>query len=385
MAIDVYLTSACNLRCRYCFKLDSDDAPRIPLDDVCAVLTAGYAQNHRYVSFSGGEPFIYKPIFDVLDHAHGLGYWISILSHGGLLDRAMVQRLKKYWRVRVRISLDGANPEQNDFLRDRGSFDRALAAIALLVENGIDTGIGVTVSEHNIDSLDAMLQLCLDNGVSFARFVPVMRAKHGKAAHVTEALHERLLESLVAFSLAHPDLVDLPRSTNKKQSPSIDSVATRRCLAGKEFFALTADRKLVPCGLIEDHEEIPSVPYTGPESFAELGTKMDALFDRIQPALAGICSTCDFREVCVGGCLAEKISFDRSLDAEQPICTKLILEGLATKFERSAFDALVESWVWQIQNSLEPNAKRACMRQAPYWNVNFARRSGWSTTALRFN
>src|SRR3989442_5988344 len=104
MALDLYLTNACNLHCRYCFNLEREDAPRIPLDDIQAILKAAYELNNRYVSITGGEPFLYKQIFEVLDFAHDLGYWISILSHGGLLDQAPIDRLKKYWRARLRTT-----------------------------------------------------------------------------------------------------------------------------------------------------------------------------------------------------------------------------------------------------------------------------------------
>ena len=59
--------------------------------------TTSIAGYWSYVSITGGEPFLYKQIFEVLDYAHDLGYWITILSHGGLLDAARIERLKKYF------------------------------------------------------------------------------------------------------------------------------------------------------------------------------------------------------------------------------------------------------------------------------------------------
>src|SRR5262249_21658516 len=117
MALDVYLTNACNLRCKFCFNLDELSAPQVPVADVCRILDAAYQQGHRYVSITGGEPFIHRGIFDVLDFAHERGFWIQILSHGGLLNSERIRRLERYWRLRIRISLDGANRETHDGLR----------------------------------------------------------------------------------------------------------------------------------------------------------------------------------------------------------------------------------------------------------------------------
>lgn len=385
MALDVYLTNACNLRCKYCFNLDREDAPRVPLDDICAILDAAYRRRNRYVSITGGEPFLYKPIFEVLDFAHDLGYWINILSHGGLLDQARIDRLKRYWRLRVRISLDGPDRETHDQLRGAGTFDHTMSKIALLVANGINVGVGVVVSEHNLDRIEEMLNLCLDQGVAFVRFSPVARVKKGKAANVTSALHERLLESIIELTVRHQERLDLPSGERAGVGPSIDALTTRRCMAGKNFFGITPDKKIVPCPLIADHPDVESVYFEDGESFDRLGRAMDGLFAGMKERLGGICGTCDFREVCYGGCLAEKISFERRLDDEQPVCTKLILERLAGRFAPEDLDRVVRSWVFQLQSSLESSKSHACMRQAPYWNLNFRTFDAWNQTALRFN
>lgn len=385
MALDVYLTNACNLRCRFCFNLDREDAPRVPLDDICAILTAAYEKGNRYVSITGGEPFLYKQIFEVLDHAHDLGYWINILSHGGLLDQARIDRLKKYWRLRIRISLDGPNPETHDPLRGQGTFDHTMSKIALLVANDINTGFGVTVSEHNLDSVEEMMRLAIDKGIAFMRFSPVARIKKGKAAHVTRSLHEQLLESIIELTIRYGRHLDLPHADSDRVPPSIDALTTRRCMAGKKFFGITPDKKIVPCPLISDHPDVESVYFRDADSFDELGSHMDGLFEGITDQLGGICRTCEFREVCHGGCLAEKISFDRRLEDEQPVCTKKVLEKVSDRFDRCDIDRIVRSWVFQIQNSLEASSSHACMRQAPYWSLNFRVFDRWNETPLRYH
>lgn len=385
MALDVYLTDACNLKCRYCFNWDQPDAPRIPLDDVCGILEAAYRERNRYVSITGGEPFLYKPIFKVLDFAHGLGYWITILSHGGLLDAARVELLKSYWRLRVRISVDGPDRETHDALRGAGTFDTTMSKIDLLVRNGINVGIGVTVSEHNVDALPDILAMCLEKKVAFVRCVPVSRVNKGRAARVTADLHEQLLAGMIDFALRHPERIDRPDPVAATVPASIPALTTRRCMAGKRFFGIRPNREIVPCPLIAGHPDVPRVTFTGPESFEELGRQMDALFAGMTNRLEGICATCEFRSVCYGGCLAEKISFNQSLQAGQPVCTKFLLERLRERFDPVRFDELVRSWVGQIETSLEADSRHACMRHAPFWSMNFRVHDRWSETALRFN
>ena|GEM_PF-478701 len=386
MALDVYLTNACNLRCKYCFNLEREDAPRVPLEDIKSILKAAYEKENRYVSITGGEPFLYKQIFEVLDYAHDLGYWISILSHGGLLDQARIDRLKKYWRARIRISLDGPDAASHDALRGAGTFDHTISKISLLVANGLNVGVGVTVSENNLHLVERTLELCREIGVAFVRCAPVARVKKGKAAEVKASLHEQLLETLIGFAIKNRSAVDLPQPEGEKRpQASIDVLTTRRCMAGTHFFGITPDKKILPCPLIAERLEIPTVYFQNADSFDELGRRMDGLFGNIQQRLQGICGTCEFREVCYGGCLAEKISFERPLYDQQPVCTKLMLERIRERFDAAEMDRIVSSWVWQLQSSLEGTKTHACMRQAPYWSMNFKMQDRWNETGLRFN
>jgi radical SAM protein with 4Fe4S-binding SPASM domain len=386
MALAIFLTNACNLRCRYCFNLDRIDAPRIPLLDVQKILNAAYARGHRYLTITGGEPFLYNDLFEVLDCAHDLGYWITILTHGGLIDRLRAERLKKYWRVRLRVSLDGPDRKTHDQLRGDGTFDSAILGIARLLDSRLNVGIGVTVSDANLESVDALLRLCLEMGVAFVRCIPVARIRRGRAARVTIALHYGLLERLVAFTIANKNRVDLPQPAGQRLPASLHVLTMRRCMAGKHFLGITPDRKILPCPLISahpEHPEVPAVLFQDGTSFEQLAERMDVLLSSFANRLGGACSACEFAGVCYGGCLAEKLSFDRSLSDEQPVCPKLLLEQVTRNHPPEDMDRIVRSWVWVSQNSLEECGHYSCLRKAPYWNISFRGPSGRNDTASR--
>jgi radical SAM protein with 4Fe4S-binding SPASM domain len=385
MALDVYLTNACNLRCKFCFNLDEPTAPQMPVEDVCQILEAAYRSGHRYVSITGGEPFIYRRIFEVLDFAHDLGFWIQILSHGGLLTEEKIQRLKRYWRLRVRISLDGADKETHDSLRGDGTFDKTLEKIERLVSSGITVGVGMTVSQHNISQIPNMVELCIAKGVAFLRMIPVARVKKGKSAVVDTTLHERILESIIEQSIKHIELLDVPPRSERPAMSDIDLLTTRRCMAGSRFFSVTSNKEILPCPLIYEHPKIPTLKFESAESFVQITKSMDAIFQSMEPGLKGICRDCEFRSVCYGGCIAEKLSFDRDLQDEQPVCTKKLLERISRQFPPEQLQIVVNSWVDRLTQSFEADDKHACMRQAPYWSVNFRARDGWSTSGARFN
>ncbi|WP_017995811.1 radical SAM/SPASM domain-containing protein [Rhizobium leguminosarum] len=385
MAVDFYLTNACNLHCRFCFNLDRSDVPGIDLSDARDLLDAAYEQGHRYISITGGEPFIYKNIFQVLRYAHDKGYWIQLLTHGGLIDEKKIDQLREFWRLRVRISLDGAKPETNDALRGSGTFTMATAAIERVASAGLNVGIGMTVSDRNIDEIPEVIQYCLDKGVSFVRFSPVARVKKGRNANINAALHEHMLRAIIHQTILNRARIDAPTLNRSSNQNDIDILTTRRCTAGTGFLSVTPDKKLLPCPLIYEHSDIGALEYTSPASFDQLAAKMTKLFEETSPKLKGMCGTCEYKTVCHGGCLAEKISFERDLSDEQPVCTKKILEHLRPDFDVKQFDWVVEGWMARLLNSVEKFEGTACMRQAPYWSMNFRSDSVWGSSPARFH
>lgn len=383
MALDVYLTNACNLSCKFCFNLEREDSPRIPLQDICNILKSAYENGNRYVSITGGEPFLYKQVFHVLDYAHDLGYWTNILSHGGLLNEEKVERLKNYWRTRIRISLDGPTKEAHDALRGEGTFENTVDKIDLLVRNGINTGIGFTASEHNVETIEDLFRFCIDRGVSFLRISPVARVKKGKSATVNVNLHERILDSIIRNTIKYRSYIDLAETPNSSSYP-ISLMTTKRCMAGKQFYGITPDKKILPCPLIIDHPRFESVYYESKDSFKKLNKQMDVFFTDLRDNLKGKCQTCEFKNICYGGCLAEKLSFENSLEDGQPVCTKDILEKLVENYPQSDINQIVNSWMYKYHNSLEQDNVHTCMRQAPFWNVDFKFDNQWKDTDFKY-
>ncbi len=280
MALDVYLTNACNLRCKFCFNLDREDAPRIPLEDICAILKAAYDRGNRYVSITGGEPFIYKQIFEVIEYAHGLGYWINILSHAGLLNDEKIRRLKKFWRLRIRVSLDGADSATHDLLRGAGTFDNTIDKIDRLVAEGVSVGVARRCRENNIGNVDEIVPpVHRSRHFNFVRFTPVARVKKGRSAQVTAALHEELIERIASTVAAAIWTSSICQRAAPDVPLAIDTLTTRRCMAGKKFFGITPDKKILPCPLLIESAEIGSETFEDGESFQRLGDRMDALFE----------------------------------------------------------------------------------------------------------
>jgi len=385
MSLGLFITTRCDLKCRYCFNWESDgkqEETSLEYADICRILAAGREEGHRYLTITGGEPFLHKDIFKIIDYAYELGYLVNILTNGLYIDEQAALELRGKYRLRIRVSLEGANQDVHEYFRGKNTFARARNAIQLMVKNNIDVGIGFTVYEENLLEMENIARLCIELGCTFIRFTPVVRLLKGKQAKINTDLHENTLTKIIEIQVKYRDYIEFPGSNQENFPIPIEAITAKGCEAGCNFFAINPGKILLPCTLIRPDPKIYRKEFTGKEDFAVVNRHMEELFADIAGNLKGSCAACEFNESCVGGCLGEKLSFDLTLYDEQPVCAKRILKKVENKFNQwnnksngSVMQLLKKSWLYGIGSSKEKgkDESRSCFRKAPFWNIFFKR------------
>jgi len=78
-----------------------------------------------------------------------------------------IQKLNQFKKLRyIQISLDGSSPEIHDQIRGKGSFNKALNGIRLLIANKIETRVMFTLQRLNMSDVSNIIDLCIQEGVS---------------------------------------------------------------------------------------------------------------------------------------------------------------------------------------------------------------------------
>jgi MoaA/NifB/PqqE/SkfB family radical SAM enzyme len=98
--------------------------------------------------FTGGEPFLNREIFEILEAALAQGP-VSVLTNALFLRPEACRRLRQLsdaspWSLDLRISIDGWDAATNDPVRGEGTFDRVLQGIAHLAAEGLNPVLTVT-------------------------------------------------------------------------------------------------------------------------------------------------------------------------------------------------------------------------------------------------
>jgi len=165
----VICTGRCNLRCTYCPQTPSRTANAIelPRETMLRLVreTKQLSGSGYNISVSGGEPLVYKPIYEAMELAHQLGVNFGITTNGLLLTPANIKRVVGANPFNINISLESVIPEVNEQMRPTaGATAIALRAIDNLLAEKARAGarfgvfIKPTITEINYRSLPQMIR-----------------------------------------------------------------------------------------------------------------------------------------------------------------------------------------------------------------------------------
>ena len=156
-------SAACPAECRYCFGPHTgsimpasvlDASARFIRDELWRDMRAGK------IIFHGGEPLMaghewFERSLGILADATRYHARFSLQSNLWALDQRYVDLFAKY-RVSIGTSLDG-DRDICDGQRGVGYFDKTMAGIRLLQENGIRVSAIATVLPENVERIPEMI------------------------------------------------------------------------------------------------------------------------------------------------------------------------------------------------------------------------------------
>ena len=202
------ITRRCNLRCLHCYS-DSDsrifpgelswEQCRDVMDDLARFQVPG-------LLLSGGEPLIHPRFFDIAGYAREKGLRLTLSTNGTLIDRDTAIRLKEIGLAYVGISLDGIGATHDHFRGREGAFDKTVEAFRHCKAVGQKVGLRLTLSRHNIDDLDRILDFIEREGIDRVCFYHLVYS--GRGSGLVDVTHEdsrRAMDKIIDRTAAWAD------------------------------------------------------------------------------------------------------------------------------------------------------------------------------------
>lgn len=192
-----HILTECNLKCRHCYiNPDQQGKGIVPLNTIEAWLKLFSKKKEAVnVIFLGGEPTLHPDLSAAIKKAKELGFASVTVDTNGYLFNGILDRVNPDEVEYFSFSLDGPDPETNDPIRGKGSFNKCVSGIRRAISKGFHASLIYTVSLTNINELYRMPPLLKDLGIE--RFFIQVIGIRGKSA---KSFNPQIEELQVPFS-----------------------------------------------------------------------------------------------------------------------------------------------------------------------------------------
>lgn len=184
-----YTNLNCNLRCTYCVAGVPSGAarPRLELPVFRRLLDEAASLGFRQAALTGGEPFMHPDIAAMIAYATARIDTV-VLTNAHFVTPKTLDNLEQADRRRltVQVSLDSADPDENDALRGHGSWRKARRGLERLLEAGHTVAVRATLDGQGTQAMAELTQFLGSLGIPADRVYGAPVAKVGNATHGLE-------------------------------------------------------------------------------------------------------------------------------------------------------------------------------------------------------
>ena len=150
LSLHMDLLYSCDLDCCHCY-LDDKRTETLSTPKILETLREARELGALKLTLSGGELFLRKDLIPILEHARGLGFYLKLKTHGGLLTEELADAMKAFAVNRIDISVYSIQEDVHDFItRRKGSLQRTMEGIERLITREIPVRVNCSVMNINL-------------------------------------------------------------------------------------------------------------------------------------------------------------------------------------------------------------------------------------------
>ncbi|MEW6376074.1 MAG: radical SAM protein [Thermodesulfobacteriota bacterium] len=326
--IQWHITNLCNLRCKHCYQEDfsksSDlDWPGIKRVSDHLFTTLKQWEKTACIHLTGGEPLLKAELFPFLHHLDQQSFVeeLGIISNGILLDREWVDRFSLFSKLKkIKVSLDGAEAETNDRIRQKEVFEKVVKSLSWLTrEKRFEIILMFTVMKRNVKDLLSLFGLCKDlgiHGLIIERFIPLGRGKVIMNEVLSKDEWKEMVEMLLDFFSADGESQSFVsyQAFQIKFSGGESELLGAPCVIGVDGLCIMPEGSVYPCRRFPI--PIGNLLHDSLKTIWENSEILEML--RKKENLKGKCGSCEVKEC--RGCRSLALAFTGDYLEEDPNC-----------------------------------------------------------------
>ena len=328
-SVHLNLTQDCNLDCAYCYATDRlRTQTTLTLEQwKCILRQIREISKAVTVSFTGGEPLLSACCLGLASYSQSLGNRNHLLTNGTAITSNNAARVSRIFDL-IRISIDGSNRAIHEAHRGRHSFEKAMRAVDLLIQQRANIVVAMTVTRKNANDVATM---CKRFGTRLS-FQPLFKAGSAASADDLSITGEQYYEALSKSQETKPlgaletILAGAKRSRNRK------------CAIGDIEISIAPNGDVFPCHML--HQTAFCAGNAISDGLATIYNDSPTLKQCRNLTVENIegCKDCPIRYICGGSCRARSYFETGSLLKAGEFCAYEKLAFIDGIFASSRFD-----------------------------------------------
>lgn len=161
-------TGKCNLRCRMCYINFSvtTKSKEMSLEDFKTMVNK--IPTLKKITLIGGELFLRKDIFDMLEFLVSKDIKAGIATNATLLNPAMIEKLEKYKEhVSVVVSIDGPEKIHNQIRGWQFAFQQSMKNVKMMREKGIFVTLVSVITPENMPHMKEIIDVAKESKANY--------------------------------------------------------------------------------------------------------------------------------------------------------------------------------------------------------------------------
>jgi sulfatase maturation enzyme AslB (radical SAM superfamily) len=175
----IWLGQTCNLRCQFCYFVDRVKSANHPehafmslakAKKICKTLVDIYGNNA--VDIQGGEPTIYRDIFELIRYCNDIGLKPTLITNALVLDdKGLCRQFKDAGIKDFLISVHGLGQIYNTLVGKENAHIRQMKALRNLQEEGVPFRFNCVLAKPIVEQLPFIAELAVRTTASTVNFI----------------------------------------------------------------------------------------------------------------------------------------------------------------------------------------------------------------------
>ena len=243
-SVQVDLTYRCNERCVHCY-LDHDDHGEMTTAEIKHLFDEMAEAGVFVLTLSGGEIFLRKDFFELLEHARRLMFCVKLKTNAVLIREREAVRIRDLGVESIQISIYSHRPEVHDAITlIPGSLKRSVDAIRFLKSQGLKVIIANVLMTGNMQDYPGVRALAAELGVDCTLDPTVTPMMDGNRSTVNLGVDQGVLRQVFRDTSLVGDADEFCAIPAK---PGEDELEATPCSAGHTACYVSPYGEVFPC------------------------------------------------------------------------------------------------------------------------------------------